>query len=1094
MFGQKRSSLSAVIAVALAATLGTVMPAATAQDSHLYKGLEARTIGPATMSGRIAAVDVVANDPNHIYVGAASGGVWHSIDGGATWEPLFDNQPVASIGALAINQSNPDIIWVGSGEGNVRNSVSVGNGVYKSLDGGKTWKNVGLPDSEHINRIALDPTNPDVAYVAAMGHLWSDGGERGVYKTIDGGETWNLILAGENEQSGATDIKMDPENPNNLFASMWQFRRYPDYFESGGPGSGLHVSHDGGETWRELTQEDGLPKGDLGRSVFTIAPSDTNTIYALVEAKKSAIIRSDDGGRTWRQVNTDKGIANRPFYYMELLVDPNDKETIYNIATTLNVSNNGGQNFENISSVNCCGNPRGLHIDLHSLWINPANSNHMILGNDGGLGITHDKGKTWRFVANLPVAQFYQINVDNDLPYNIYGGLQDNGSFRGPSNVWENGGIRNFHWQEIGFGDGFDAAPDPDDSKQGYSMSQGGFLNRWNLHTGERRYIRPSPSTPDTELRFNWNSGFAQDPFDNSTIYYGSQFLHKSTDKGNSWETISGDLTTNNPELQRFKKSGGITADVTAAENWQTITAIAPSKVQEGVIWVGTDDGRVHVTQDGGKTWEAIADNKRGAVKGSWVPHIEPSPHDASVAYVVFDDHRRGNKDPHVYKVERFGKRWKDIATDNVKGYALSIQQDHIDPNLLFLGTEFGLFVSHNDGKKWTKWTAGVPTVSVMDMAIQERESDLVLGTHGRAIFVIDDYSGLRGLSEEDFKAPLKLLSTTDGITYDPEQTPGTRFVASTAFIGDNQPRGAMITFMASGDKLPHPDAETEKTRQVAKRAEAAKAKKADKKPEKEDEDKAKKKADKPVKVKVEVSDASGTIVRTFTRPVHKGINRIVWGMEEDGSKHSLRDRKPDDDLPGGFTALPGDYTVKLTLGDNSVEGTVKVSDDPRVSYSMEEYQDRRAYLLEMREMSDTAIKAVKRIRATNKDIATIKAIAEAAMKKAEGDDAKKPFKDLVKQAGDVTKALKKLEDRIVPQTREEGIHYNADKVMAIINDASFHAGSYAGRPGPASKVYRTKAENALNKVNVDIEAAYTKEVKELRDAYAASGLGLLSE
>jgi photosystem II stability/assembly factor-like uncharacterized protein len=1079
-----KSTVSAV-AIALAATLTAATPSTAMQDGDFYAGMKARTIGPATMSGRVAAIDVVAGDPNHIYVGAASGGVWHSIDAGATWQPLFDEQPVASIGALAINQNNPDIIWVGTGEGNVRNSVSVGNGIYKSLDGGKTWQNMGLGDSEHINRIALDPTNPEVAYVAAMGHLWSDGGERGIYKTTDGGKTWNLVLAGENAQTGATDIKMDPNNPNNLFASMWQFRRYPDYFKSGGEGSGLFVSHDGGENWRELTEEDGLPKGDLGRSVFTIAPSDTNTVYALIEAEKSAIVRSDDGGRTWRQVNNDRGIANRPFYYMELLVDPNDKETVYNIATTLNVSNNGAKNFENISSVNCCGNPRGLHIDLHSLWINPANSNHMILGNDGGLGVTHDKGATWRFVSNLPVAQFYHINVDNDLPYNIYGGLQDNGTFRGPSNVWENGGIRNFHWQEIGFGDGFDASADPEDSKRGYSMSQGGNLRTWNLNTGEGRNIRPNAPDADTELRFNWNSGFAQDPFDPAKIYYGSQFLHKSTDRGNSWEIISGDLTTNNPELQRFKKSGGITADVTAAENWQSITAIAPSAVQEGVIWVGTDDGRVHITQDGGKTWESIADSRRGSVKGSWVPHIEPSPHDASVAYIVFDDHRRGNIDPHVYKVERFGKRWKSITTDDVKGYALSIQQDPVDPNLLFLGTEFGLFVSHNDGSDWTKWTAGVPTVSVMDIAIQERESDLVLGTHGRAIFVIDDYSGLRNLSEDDLNSPLKLLSATDGIAYNPKQTPGTRFVASTAFIGDNQPRGAMITFIANGDDVPYSDPEKEKARKVAER-EAARTEKDDKK----DDKKAKPK--KAPKVKVEVKDKDGAIVRTFTRPVHKGINRIVWGMEENGSEISLRERRPDADIPGGFGVLPGEYTVSLTLGENTVSGVVNVQADPRVSYTMEDYVERRAYLKEMQELRDNATLAVKRMRESKKNIATIKALADKAAKDAEGDDAKKPFKDLSKKAGEVTKALTKLEERFVPKDRSEGIHFTADKVLTVLNTAFFHAASHAGKPGDASKAFRANAEKTLAAAMADVDAFYAKDIAKFKAAYEATDIGLL--
>ncbi len=1091
MFFKKSSLLIGAATVALMTTTAIAAPKSIG-DADLYSGLSARSIGPATMSGRVAAIDVVAGDSNHIYVGSASGGVWHSIDGGMSWQSLFDKQPVASIGALAINQSNPDIIWVGSGEGNVRNSVSVGNGMYRSVDGGKTWAHLGLPDSEHINRIALDPTNPDVAYVAAMGHLWSDGGERGVYKTTDGGKSWKLVLKGENAQSGATDVKIDPNNPNNLYASMWQFRRYTDYFKSGGTGSGLHVSHDGGETWRELSEEDGLPKGELGRSVFTVSPSDSNTVYALVEAKKSAIIRTDDGGRTWRQVNKDKGIANRPFYYMELMVDPNDKETIYNIATTLKVSNNGGKNFETLDKINCCGNPRALHIDLHSLWINPADSNHMILGNDGGLGITRDKGKTWRFVSNLPLAQFYHINVDNDLPYNIYGGLQDNGSFRGPSSVWENGGIRNFHWQEIGFGDGFDAAADPDDSMQGYSMSQGGSLSRWNLHTGERRNIRPNAPDVNTELRFNWNSGFAQDPFNKSTIYYGSQFLHKSMDKGASWETVSDDLTRNDKELMRFKKSGGITADVTAAENWQSITAIAPSAMQKDLIWIGTDDGRVHITLDGGKTYTAIADKVRGVVKGSWVPHIEPSPHDPSVAFVVFDDHRRGSVAPHAYRVEKYGKKWTSITTKDVTGYALSIQQDHVDPNLLFLGTEFGLHVSHNAGKSWMKWTAGVPTVSVMDMAIQERDNDLVLGTHGRALYVIDDYSALRGLKDADFKERLKLLSATDGIAYETRQTPGTRFVADTAFIGKNKAYGSMITFIASGDDLPHPDAETEKTRKMAERdADAKKAKKAKKDDKKDDKDE---KPTKPVKVKVEVSDASGKVIRTFTRKVHQGINRLSWDMREDGGM-SLRKSKPDADKRAGFDVVPGDYTITMTLGETKASDVVTVKADPRMRYTQENYQARIDYVHEIQALNDQAVMVVKKLRASKKDAETIKAMADAAAKKAKDDEDKvKSLKALSKQAGDLSKALKTLEERFVPQDRSEGIHYSADKVMRIIGNAMWHAGSYYGEVGDASKAFRAKAEAELAKAVAEVDAAYAGDVKTLREAFVKSGLGLLSE
>jgi photosystem II stability/assembly factor-like uncharacterized protein len=1079
----KRSSfLSGVASLALLAAIPFTTPSAFAnpEDASLYSGMKARNIGPASMSGRVSAIDVVASNPNHIYVAAASGGVWKSTDAGTTWKPIFDDQDVASIGSITINQSNPDIIWVGTGEGNVRNSVSIGNGVYKSLDGGKTWKNMGLKDSEHINRITLDPTNPNVAYVAAMGHLWSDGGERGVYKTTDGGTTWQLILAGENATSGATDIKMDPQNPNNLYASMWQFRRYPDYFESGGPGSGLHVSHDGGETWRELTVEDGLPTEDLGRSNFSISASDPNTVYALIEAQKSAIIRSDDGGHTWRKVNQDKNIAIRPFYYMDIEVDPNDKETIYNVESRLSVSNNGGKNFDPITSINCCSNPRGLHIDLHDLWINPTNSNHMIVANDGGIGISRDKGTTWRFVANLPLGQWYHINVDNETPYNVYGGLQDNGSFRGPAYVLETGGIQNLHFQEIGFGDGFEASPDPDDSTKGYEQSQGGSLGRWDMNTGESRNIRPNPPKPGDDLRFNWNSGFAQDPFDTSTIYYGSQFLHKSTDKGNSWTAISSDLTTNDPTTQRSRKSGGITSDVTAAENYQSIVAIAPSPLQKDLIWVGTDDGRLHITQDGGESWSEIGKRVRGINQGAWIPHIEVSPHDPSVAFVIYDDHRRGDMRPHAYRVENFGKKWTRIITNDVKGYALTIQQDHVDPNLLFMGTEFGLFVSTNAGKKWMKWTAGVPTVSVMDLAIQERENDLALGTHGRAVFILDDYSGLRGLKDADFKERLKLLSVTDGIQYERKQTPGPRFLASTAFIGENREFGSMITFIASGDDLTHPDAKQEKARKIKMRADAAKSKD-------------KKKSSKPIKVKVEVSDANGKIVRTFTRDVYQGINRLTWNTNTDGWD-SLQPSHPGQDRNSGFGALPGDYALTITLGDAKVTGNVTVKADPRLPYTLDDAKVRLAFLKTITDMNDVAVKAVKQIRMAKKDANTIKALANNAAASATEDDAK-ALKGLAKQAGKVAASMTKLEDvfNVSRQGAGNGIVYTGDRIMSIIRNALSHASSYKGKPGPASKAMKVEADNALAKGLNKTNAAFSGEVADLKTKFGNSGLSLLS-
>ncbi|MGB5347496.1 MAG: hypothetical protein WBN23_15120, partial [Woeseia sp.] len=455
--------LTRCVSVALFIATSAVLTSGSAQaalDADLLAGLQARNIGPATVSGRIAAIDVVESDPNRIVVGAATGGVWVSNNGGLTWEPVFDDQPVASIGAIAINQSNPDIIWVGTGESNVRNSTSIGGGVFKSIDGGKSWNLVGLAGSERIDRIALHPDNPNIAYVAAMGTLWAANEERGVYKTTDGGKSWQRILYVD-DKTGATDVKMDPSNPQKLIAAMWQFRRWPYKFESGGPGSGLYISYDAGATWQRKTEEDGLPAGDLGRTVIAVSQTEPKRIYALIEAKSSALLVSADGGESWSTANEEYNVADRPFYYSELAVDPQNANRLYNIATRVRVSIDGGKSFSYLDAINCCATGNTVHIDNHAFWINPADSRHMIVGNDGGLAITHDRGATWRFVSNLPLAQFYHVAVDDAQPYNVYGGLQDNGSWRGPSEVWRSAGIQNLDWTEVGFGDGFDTVPFP---------------------------------------------------------------------------------------------------------------------------------------------------------------------------------------------------------------------------------------------------------------------------------------------------------------------------------------------------------------------------------------------------------------------------------------------------------------------------------------------------------------------------------------------------------------------------------------------------------------------------------------------------------
>ncbi|MCH8081203.1 MAG: hypothetical protein IID52_02315 [Proteobacteria bacterium] len=1081
------------------------LAAAAEMDSDLFEGMKARSIGPAGMSGRISIVEAVVSDLNIIFAGSATGGVWRSRDGGMTWQPVFDDMDVASIGALAINQQNPDIIWVGSGEGNPRNSTSIGAGVYKSIDGGDTWIKVGLENSERINWIQLHPTNPDIAYVAALGTLWGPNQERGLFKTTDGGKTWNKILYVD-ENTGATDIKMDPSNPNKLYAAMWEFRRWPYFFKSGGPGSSLYRSYDGGENWIEITEEDGLPGGEWGRASFAIAASNPDKVYLVLETEKNNVAaRSDDGGVTWTVTNEEINNTGRPFYYTEIQVDPKNENRVYNIQSTVHMSIDGAKTFEMLPMINCCSAPNAIHIDVHSMWINPNNPDHMMLGNDGGIAISYDMGATWRHVANLPLAQFYHINVDNDHPYNIYGGLQDNGSWRGPSEVWENGGIRNFHWQEVFFGDGFDTLPDPEDSMQGYAMAQGGALVRWDMHTGETRFIAPTRVEEGVDLRFNWSAGLAQDPFDPATIYYGSQYLHKSTDRGLTWQAISGDLTTNNPEWQTFKETGGLTPDVTAAEFYTTITAIAPSPVEEGVIWVGTDDGRLHITRDGGATWESLEGRLRGVPDNTWIPHIEPSPHDPSVAFIVFDNHRRSDMKPYIYRADNYGRRFTNITTREVKGYALSIQQDHVDPNLLFLGTEFGLFVSTNGGDDWMKWTAGVPTVSVMDMAIQERENDLVLGTHGRAIFVIDDYSGLRGLSEDDFGERFKLLSMTEGQQYYSKQSPSLRFDGATGYRGPNEARGVMITFIASGDDLTHPDADQERARKIARRSS-------------DDE------AEKPGhegKLTVEVRNAGGELLRTFKHDLHQGINRIVWDMRRDGSKPFPNpDKPPKDTLPPGPEVVPGEYQITLKFDGQEISGTATVAGDPRTGLSAEALKANYDAAVEVGEMLTTTSEALTRLIEARDDIELLKEWAAKA-KKASGEEndnqeedvseqaaadstdsgeengeenetPDNPYDAFIKEADATLEKLNELEKNIWTPPDTKGFVDTSYKLTNYIFTASFYVQSSYDAPSATAKAAMEEARRKLAERIGELDAIFAGDIANLRDQAAELELGVL--
>lgn len=905
-------------------------------DMDVLMDLKPRSIGPAGASGRVTAVDVVLKNPDHIYLGSAAGGLWKSENGGSTWEVVFDDGKSASIGSIAINQANPNEIWVGTGEGNPRNSMNNGAGMYKTIDGGHTWQFLGLEKTNGIHRIILHPDNPDVAVVAATGTPWGENPERGIYKTTDGGKTWQKTLYVD-EKTGAADLVVDPSNPNKLIAAMWEHRRWPWFFKSGGPGSGIFISFDGGDTWTKRTTEDGLPKGDLGRIGLAIAPSMPDRVYAYVESKSNAIFRSDDGGFTWKQTSKakDSGIGGRPFYYADIYVDPKNENRIYSVHSTITSSEDAGKTWQTFVAGN------KVHTDHHAWWIHPEDPEFILNGHDGGLTITRDRGKKWHFVESLPLTQFYHVRVDNEIPYNVYGGSQDNGSWRGPSQTWFKGGIRNFYWQRLSVGDGFDMVPDPQDNRYGWSMGQGGGLNYYDRVSG--LLYKVQPTHPDgVPLRFNWNAGIAIDPHDESVAYYGSQFLHKTNDKGHTWELISPDLTTNNPKKQDGK-TGGLTLDATQAENHTTIVTIAPSPVKTGVIWVGTDDGNVQLTRDGGKTWQNTVKNMKGLPADSWVAQIQPSTYKEGEAFATFDNHRTNDWTPLVYHTKNFGRTWTRLVDENdMRGATLSFLQDTKVPELMFTGTEFGMWISIDAGKNWTQWTNGYGTIPTQDMVVQEREGDLVIGTFGRSFYILDDIAPLRALAKSKKLLDQKVHAFDAPNAYQAilGESIGYRFgkVGDALYEGENRPYGALLTYYLKETKEGSKD-----------------------------------------RVKIEISNQAGEIVRTLYRTAKAGINRFNWRMERDGVRNPSR-KKPSRTgaASGGMAVLPGMYTVKVIYTGSSSEASLPVLKDPRLEVStadmvaknkvIERFMKSQAKVTELADQLRDAKAAVKRVNDLVKD------------------------------------------------------------------------------------------------------------------------------
>ena len=852
-------------------------------ESHKF-----RNIGPAGMSGRITCITTHPNNAQIIFAGAASGGLWKSVNNGQTWEALFQNEKVSSVGAVAIDPQHPDIIYVGTGEGNPRNSQTSGYGLYKSYDGGKTWSCIGLEETRTIHRIIIDPNNPSTLYVGATGLAWADS-PRGVFKSTDGGKTWEQSLY-INDKVGAGDLVMDPNNPQKLIANMWEYRREPWFFKSGGTEGGLYITYDGGENWKQLNSEDnGLPAGPIGRCGLAIAPSASNVVYALIETeKKNGLYRSYNGGEDWHLVSEDNRTGNRPFYYADLRVDPQNANRIYSLWTFVTCSDDGGKTWRTLTPYS------SVHPDHHSMWINPQNPAHIIEGNDGGLNISYDYGNSWRFIANLPLAQFYHINVDNQLPYNVYGGMQDNGSWMGPAYSLTVDGIRNNEWEELFFGDGFDVVPHPTDHRWVYAQSQEGNVARIDVETGYNVLIKPHH--PEGErLRFHWNAPIAVDPYNADGLYFGSQYLHKSSDRGNSWTIISPDLTTNDPAKQKQLESGGLTYDVTGAENHTCLLAIAPSSLDQNVIWTGSDDGRLHITTDGGATWTDLSGKLKGATPGAWIPQIRASRYNPGEAWVVVNDYRRGDFSPYLYKVTNYGKKVERVVDEkDLFGPVLSVIQDPVSPNLVFLGGEYGLYVSFDGGEHFVQWNKDFPTAQVRDLAIQEREKDLVVGTFGRSAWILDDLEPLRQLAAnpELWEKDLTFFAPPAAYHWNRKQNSGIRFAASAEYRGQNKRRSAPLRFY-----LPNLAEDNKKKMQLV------------------------------------YTNLHGDTVYTQYARVNPGLNTVHWGLVTKGQHYphfAERKSKPEETDYRGAPAVPGVYTVHASFDGNEATQTIHVNMDPR--------------------------------------------------------------------------------------------------------------------------------------------------------------------
>lgn len=940
---------------------------------ELFGDLRARQIGPALMSGRVSDIEGHPKDSRIIYIGTAGGGVWKSFDGGVIFSSVFD-QHCQSIGCVTIDPSDPDnTVWVGTGETWTRNSTSVGDGIYLSKDGGKNWKKMGLEKTERISAIRVHPKNSQVIYAGSMGSLWGDNQDRGVYKSTDGGTSWQSILF-VNASTGCSDLVMDPSNPEILYACFWEYRRTAWSFNSGGENSALYKSTDGGKTWNKI--HNGFPTGKLGRIAVSIAPSNPSILYAVIEAEKDqekGLYRSDDAGKTWKHLNSDFALTIRPFYFSRIVVDPKNPDIIAKAGLSGSISRDGGKTFKSLGT---------MHSDIHDIWFDIKDSDKVFAATDGGLYRSLNGGTTMEIIENLPISQFYQVSVDNQVPYNIYGGLQDNGSWYGPSASL--GGIEARDWNSIGYGDGFRVYPNPEKPHIMYSEMQGAEgVWRYDAQKRQTKIIKPFPVTGDPKLRFNWNAALVTSPHQTNRLYIGSQFLHKSEDMGDTWVKISPDLTTNDPAKQNQEESGGLSVDNSGAENHCTIFTITESPLDEKIIWVGTDDGNVQLTQNGGKTWENVTANIAGLPKNTWCYHIEASNFNKLTAYAVFDGHTKNDMNPYVYKTTDGGKTWASIATSDITTFARNIQEDYKNPNLLYLGTEMGLYITIDGGKNWAKFTNNVPACAVHYIDLHPKTNDLVLGTHGRGIIIIDDISPLRQLTPEILKESVYFFETPV-VEMDEESTFGGSS-GETQFVGENPSTAAKIKYYLS------------------KRHTFG-------------------------KMSLDIYDAQGNWITKLTPGKQKGINMVEWYYN---SSAPISAAGKTFSANSGLRVPAGKYKAVLTKNKETFETSIELRYPENSVFTLEERKKQQEICKHMYQMTEDLAYLVYEI-----DEFMLHA------KKTMEDNA-----DLKKQAEKLYISLDALKNTLVITTGDNYVGSAEKQLREKLSDLMSTISSYYGAP-----------------------------------------------